>query len=186
MAPKSVNSSAASATATTTIAVNQVSNDSLSPTGAKSIVSSSSSTDDAPVIPTLRIAYKKSVRMCESVSMLSQSGQETTYLKTSDEHKCLAIVTVIPTLRIASKKSVRMCESVSMLSQSGQETTHLKTSNEHKCLAIVTYDQLKHFLQSRRATLNTKMRIFNAYIGPIFLYRVSQQKGDKNGTGGGS
>ena len=67
---------------------NQVSKDSMTPTGAQSIVSSSSSTDDAPVIPTLRLASKKSVRMCESVSMLSESGQvqETTQLKTSDEH----------------------------------------------------------------------------------------------------
>ena len=39
-----------------------------------------------------------------------------------------------------------------------------------KGLAISAFNQLKQFLESKRATTITKMRIFNAYVCPIFLY----------------
>ena len=42
--------------------------------------------------------------------------------------------------------------------------------NRRKGLTIGTYNQLKQFLQSRKATIITKMRIFNAYVCSVFLY----------------
>jgi exonuclease III len=42
--------------------------------------------------------------------------------------------------------------------------------NRRKGLTIGTFNQLKRFLQSKRASMITKMRIFNAYVCSIFLY----------------
>ncbi len=42
--------------------------------------------------------------------------------------------------------------------------------NRRKTLALVAFNNLKHIFESRRATLEVKIRLFRSHIQSIFLY----------------
>ena len=84
---------------------------------------------------------------------------------------CNNIGNIFKVIRILTSHSVHIVHKDGP--QDWRKCKYLDTEEDitrRKCLAIATYNQLKHFLQSKRGTIHTKMRIFNAYVASIFLY----------------